>query len=216
MNSIRVLIADDHPLFRRGLLDAIGRTAGISVVGEAENGDEAWRLIQTLKPDVAVLDIEMPGERGLSILKKVRENAMQVRILFLTMHRDEGIFNEAIDAGAMGYLLKDAAASEITAGIRAAAAGTPYISAGLSSLLLGRAQRAAALNEQKPELLRLTPAERKILKSISLGLTSKEIAQELGVSFRTVENHRANICAKLGLSGTNVLLRFALEHKSEL
>ncbi|HYS55177.1 MAG TPA: response regulator transcription factor [Thermoanaerobaculia bacterium] len=216
MNSIRVVIADDHPMFRRGLLDAIGHTGGISVVGEAATGEEAWKLIQSLKPDVAVLDIEMPGERGLSILKKARENGLQVRILFLTMHRDEAIFNAAIDAGAAGYLLKDAAASEITTGIRAAASGTPYISAGLSSLLLGRAERAAALREQKPELQRLTSAERKILKSISLGRTSKEIAHELGVSYRTVENHRANICSKLSLSGTNVLLRFALEHKGEL
>lgn len=216
MNGIRVLIADDHPLFRRGLLDAIGRAGGISVVGEAETGDEAWRLIESLRPDVAVLDIEMPGERSIDIVKKAREKGLPVRIVLLTMHREEGIFNAAIDAGAMGYLLKDAAASEITAGIRAAAAGTPYISAALSSLLLGRAQRAAALVEQKPELQRLTPAEKRILKSISLGLTSKEIAKDLGVSFRTVENHRANICSKLGLSGTNVLLRFALEHKGEL
>lgn len=216
MSEIRVLIADDHPLFRRGLLDVIARAGGITIAGEAESGDQAWQMMQTLKPDVAVLDIEMPGERSLNILRKVRENGLPVRILLLTMHREEEIFNEAIDAGAMGYLLKDAAAAEITAGIRAAAAGTPFISAALSPLLFRRAERAAALNQQKPELLRLTPAERKILKSISLGLTSKEIAQQLGVSFRTVENHRANICSKLGLSGTNVLLRFALEHKSEL
>ncbi len=212
MKPIHVVIADDHPMFRRGLLDAISRASDIAVVGEAGTGDDAWRLIETAKPDVVVLDVEMPGERSFDIARRIRD---KVAVIFLTMHRDESVFNEAIEAGAKGYLVKDAAATEITAAIRSAAAGKPYISPSVSSYLLTRAQKSAALAE-KPELQRLTATEKRILKSISQGRTSKEVAQECGISFRTVENHRANICAKLGLSGTNALLRFALEHKSEL
>jgi DNA-binding NarL/FixJ family response regulator len=158
----------------------------------------------------------MPGERPLVIARRLRDAGARARVLFLTMHRDEAIFQEAIDAGASGYVLKDAAAHEIVAAVRAVAAGTPYISPSLSSHLLTRARRASVLAEARPELQRLTATERKILKSICLGKTSKEVAQDCGISFRTVENHRTNICGKLGLSGTNALLRFALEHKSEL
>ena len=214
--TVRVLIADDHPLFRRGVVEAISRAADITVVGEASTGDESWSLIQSLDPDVVVMDVEMPGEPSLDIARRLRDKRAKVRVLFLTMHRDEAVFHEAIDAGAVGYVLKDAAAGEIVAAIRAAAAGTPYISPSLSSHLLSRARRASVLADNKPELQRLTSTERKILKSISLGKTSKEVAQDCGISFRTVENHRANICGKLGLSGTNALLRFALEHKTEL
>jgi DNA-binding NarL/FixJ family response regulator len=216
MTTIRVLIADDHPLFRRGVVEAISRAGEMTVVGEASTGDEAWGLIQSLNPEVAVMDIEMPGERPLVIARRLRDAGARVRVLFLTMHRDEGVFHEAIDAGAAGYVLKDAAAHEIVAAIRAAAAGTLYVSPTLSSHLLTRARRASVLGDAKPELHSLTASERKILKSICLGKTSKEVADECGISFRTVENHRANICSKLGLSGTNALLRFALEHKSEL
>jgi DNA-binding NarL/FixJ family response regulator len=214
--TIRVLIADDHPLFRRGVAEAISRAGDISIVGEASTGDESWNLIQTVDPDVVVMDIEMPGQRPLEIARRLRDARARVRVLFLTMHGDESVFREAIDAGAAGYVLKDAAASEIVAAIRASAAGTPYISPSLSAHLLTRIQRSSLLADHKPELQHLTMTERKILKSISLGKTSKEVAQECGISFRTVENHRANICGKLGLSGTNALLRFALDHKNEL
>lgn len=216
MKTIRVLIADDHPLFRRGVVEAISRAADMIVVGEASTGDESSQLIQSLDPDVAVMDIEMPGERPLAIARRLRDAGARVRVLFLTMHRDEAVFHEAIDAGAAGYVLKDAAAHEIVAAIRAAAAGTLYISPTLSSHLLTRARRASVLADTRPPLQNLTASERRILKAICLGKTSKEVADECGISFRTVENHRANICGKLGLSGTNALLRFALEHKNEL
>ena len=216
MNETRIIIADDHPLFRRGLVDAIRQEPRFVVVGEAESAAEGWRLIETLRPDVAVLDIEMGGEHSIPIARRVRDSGLPVRVLFLTMHKEESIFNEAIDAGASGYVLKDAAAREIAAAIRAAAAGESYVSAEISSFLMRRIQRASALREEKPALEQLTPAERKILKLIAQGKTSKEVADELSISYRTVENHRANICAKLGLSGTNSLLRFALEHRGEL
>ncbi len=211
-----IVIADDHPLFRRGLVEAIRQERDFAVAGEAESCAEAWRLIESLRPDVAVLDVEMGGEQSVGLARRVREAGLPTRVLFLTMHKEESIFNEAIDAGAVGYVLKDAAAREINAAIRAAATGEPYVSPAISSFLLRRAQRASALRQEKPALEQLTPAERRILSLIAQGKTSKEVAEELAISYRTVENHRANICAKLGLSGTNALLRFALENRSAL
>jgi DNA-binding NarL/FixJ family response regulator len=216
MSNIRIVIADDHPLFRRGLIEAIRQERHFIVVGEAETAADAWQLIETLAPDVAVLDIEMGGEQSVWLAARVRERGLDVRVLFLTMHKEESIFNEAIDAGATGYVLKDAAAMEIAAAIRAAAAGDSYVSPSISSFLLRRARRASALREERPALAQLTPSERKILRLIAQGKTSKEVAEELAISYRTVENHRANICAKLSLSGTNALLRFALENRASL
>jgi DNA-binding NarL/FixJ family response regulator len=214
--SIRILIADDHPLFRRGLVEAIRQERDLVVAGEAETIDEAWAAIERMPPDVAVLDIEMGGQHTIELARRIRSSGHPVRVLFLTMHREESIFNAAIDAGALGYVLKDAAAREIVAAIQAAAKGESYVSPAISSFLMRRAQRASALRQDQPALDQLTPAERRILKRIAQGKTSKEIAEELAISYRTVENHRANICAKLGLSGTNALLRFALEHRGSL
>lgn len=216
MTETRVVVADDHPMFRRGLVDALRQERNIVVIGEAESVSDAWDLIETTAPDVAILDIEMHGERSISVARRARDGALPVRVLFLTMHKEESIFNEAIDAGASGYILKDAAAREIATAIRTAAAGGSYVSPEISAFLLRRIQRGAALREEKPALEQLTPSERKILKLIAQGRTSKEVADDLAISYRTVENHRANICGKLGLSGTNSLLRFALEHRSSL
>ena len=216
MNAIRIVIADDHPLFRRGLVEVIRQERAFEVVGEAETIADAFSLIERLVPDVAVLDIEMAGEHATDVARRVRQSAIPVRILFLTMHKEESIFNEAIDSGATGYVLKDAAARDIAAAIRATAAGESYVSPEISSFLLRRVQRSTILREEKPALEQLTPSERRILRLIAQGQTSKEVARELSISYRTVENHRANICAKLGLAGTNSLLRFALEHKTAL
>jgi DNA-binding NarL/FixJ family response regulator len=216
LTETRVVVADDHPMFRRGVVDALRQERNIVVIGEAESVSDAWNLIETAAPDVAVLDIEMAGESSISVARRARDRGLPVRVLFLTMHKEESIFNEAIDAGASGYILKDAAAREIATAIRTAAAGGSYVSPEISAFLLTRIQRGSALREEKPALEQLTPSERKILKLIAQGRTSKEVADDLAISYRTVENHRANICAKLGLSGTNSLLRFALEHRSSL
>lgn len=214
--TTRIVVADDHPLFRRGLIESVKQEPSFVIAGEAENVAEAWSLIERERPEVAVLDVEMNGERSIGIARRVRDEELPVRVLFLTMHRDESIFNEAIDAGAAGYVLKDAAAREIVAAIRTVAGGESYVSPMISSFLFRRAERASALRSEKPPLEQLTTSERRILKMISQGKTSKEVADELAISYRTVENHRANICAKLGLSGTNALLRFALENRSSL
>jgi DNA-binding NarL/FixJ family response regulator len=165
---------------------------------------------------VAVLDIDMPEQDGFSVARAVRQHGLGVEIVFLTIHREEELFQAALDLGAKGYVLKDSAVTDIVAAIKAVAAGQPYISPQLSAYLIKRRQGAAALNASKPGLEDLTPTERRILKLIAEDKTSKEIAEELFISHRTVDTHRTNISRKLELHGHLALVKFALEHKAQL
>lgn len=214
--EIRLIIADDHPVFRRGLRQVIETDRALHVMAEAEDGEAALALIQEHQPDVALLDMDMPKLDGIEVLRAIREKRLGVEVVFLTMHKDEDLFNDAMDAGAKGYVLKDSAVTDITQSIRAVAAGGHFISPQLSSYLFSRSANLAALVKQKPSLENLTATERRVLKLIAENKTSREIAGELFVSIRTIENHRANICAKLDLRGAHVLLKFALENKSAL
>lgn len=215
-DEIRVLIADDHPIFRKGLKEAIEIDEHVKVVAEAADGEAALRSIEVERPHVAVLDIDMPRMSGIELARLVMSRELPVEIIFLTMHRDEGLFNAAMDLGVKGYVLKDSAVTEIIDGIRATHEGKHFISPSVSSYLINRSNRAASLHDRTPGLSDLTAQEKRILKSIAESKTSREIADELGISRRTVENHRANICEKLELHGSNALLRFAIEHKSQL
>ena len=212
----RIFLADDHPLLREGLRKVIEREAGMEVVGEADDGEQALLLITQSRPEVAILDIEMPKLSGFEVARAIRERRLPVEIVFLTMHKDEDIFNKALDAGAKCFVLKDSAVMEIVGCIKAAVKGEHYISPAVSSYLVNRGARADSLARQNPTLRDLTETEQRILRLISEYKTSKEIAGELGVSHRTVENHRTNISNKLQLHGSHALLKFALEHKSEL
>ena len=214
--EIHVIIADDHPLLRAGLRQVIESDSRLKVVAEASDGAAALEQITAHQPAVAVLDIEMPQLTGFELLRELRARGQTVAVIFLTMYRDEEMFNEALDLGALGYVLKDSATTDIIGAIRAVAAGQPYISPAISALLLKRGARATALGQQKAGLKDLTPTERRILKLISENRTSKGIAAELFISHRTVENHRANICQKLELKGSHSLLKFAFDHKSQL
>lgn len=211
---ITIVVADDHPLFRRGLLDALESDAAFRVVAHADNGDQALALVRRHRPTIAVLDINMPRVSGLEVAEAIREDGLRTEVVILTMHRDAGMFRRALDLGARGYLLKDSAAVEIVACLHTVAAGRAYISPALSSELLDR--RADLSTPAFAALVDLTPAERSVLKLIARGLTSAEIADSLGNSIKTIENHRSHICQKLGLSGPQALLRFALENKALL
>ncbi len=213
---IAIVIADDHPIFRRGLRDVVKEDPSVHLLGEACDGAEALRLIEELKPQVAVLDHDMPKLNGLQVAQAVRRQNVPVGLVMLTMFKEERLFNEAMDTGFLGYVLKENAASDLIQCIRSVALGNAFISPVLSSYLLQRGARAAALTSEKPGLDKLTPAERRILKLIAADFTSKEIAEQLGVSFHTVENHRSNISAKLGLSGSHSLLKFAYDNKSSV
>ena len=210
----KVLIVDDHPLFRSGLRQVIQSDPRFELVGEAGDGETAWRLIQEKKPDVAVLDVNLPGLTGLEVARKVQAGKTRVRIIILTMHKEEVLINRALDFGVNGFVLKENAAENILEAIVTVAAGGHYLSPAVSGHLVRRRSRAETLAAQKPGLDDLTKAERRILKHIAEKKTSREIAAELFISPRTVEAHRANICAKLELTGSHSLLQFALENRS--
>ena len=215
-DQIRVVIADDHPIFRKGLLQVIAIEPDLAIVGEAADGQTALEQIKTQQPDVAVLDIDMPKKNGFVLAQEIRDCKLPVKIVFLTMYKEENAFNRALDLGVKGYLLKDSAVTDIVAGIRAVANGQHFISPAISSYLINRHTRADRLADEKPGLKDLTPTERRILKLIADNKTSKEIAAELFISARTVDNHRTNIATKLELHGSHALLKFAFDHKSEL
>jgi DNA-binding NarL/FixJ family response regulator len=216
VEPIRILVADDHPVVRNGLRQAIEKDAGLTVIAEAANGTDALARIVELAPAVAVLDIDMPGLDGFGVARAVRAQASTVRVIFLTIHAKEDMFHAAMDLGAHGYVLKDSALTEIVQGIRAVAAGHHYVSPPLTGLLLHRRSQARALAEQQPGLQALTPSERRILRMIADGLSSKAIADTLFIQVRTVDNHRANIGQKLKLTGPYALLRYAMHHRHEL
>ena len=216
LDRVPVLIADDHPIFRRGLCDLIAGDARLRVVGEAADGEQAWHLIQDLRPRVAVLDIHMPKCSGIQLARLVSQQRWPVALIILTMDAEEGLLHEALNLGVKGYLLKENAATELLRAIHRVAAGDGYICPTLSGALLRRNAAREALHEQKVGLARLTPTERQILALIAEDRTSKEIAALLACSVRTVETHRLNISHKLELSGSHSLLRFAFDHKGQL
>ncbi len=213
---IDVLVADDHPIFRRGLRDVIKADPGLHLVAEVDDGRAAWEALTARRPHVAVLDVEMPHRSGLELARDARAAGLPTGIVVLTMFRDEAIFNAAIDAGVLGYVLKDNATGELLRAIRSAAAGQPYVSPSVTGWLMRRLSGHVTLRRESPGLEALTPTERRILRLIATDRTSKEIAADLGVSPRTVDNHRANISAKLGLQGSHSLLKFAFDNKARL
>ena len=212
----RIFIVDDHPLFRAGLRQVILEDDRFELLGEATEGPEAMQFIQTHTPDVAVLDLKLPGMSGLEIARHLQAERSPTRVIILTMHNEEELCNRALDHGVMGFVLKENAVEEILKAIAAVAEGAPYFSPSVSGHLIRRRHRADSLTKEKPGLQDLTRAELRILKLIAMKKTSREIAAELFISPRTVEAHRANICAKLELRGSHSLLYFALSHKSEL
>ncbi len=216
MTEITILIADDHPIFRKGLRQIIESGSGMNVVAEADDGEACYEKARELKPDVIILDVNMPKMDGFEVARKLHDSNLSVEVVFLTMYKDEEMFNEALDLGARGYVLKSSALTDIVDCVRAVSSGQHYISPTLSDFLLNRRNRAASFVRSKPSIGDLTPTELRILRLIAESKTSKEIAAELFISYRTVENHRANICQKLDLHGSNALVKFAIEHKSAL
>ena len=213
-DEIRLIIADDHPIVRQGLRQLIEREADLKVIAEADNGEVALAEIEARKPDVAILDLDMPRMDGLEVLRLLRERAETVAVIMLTVHREEAFFTRALQLGAQGYMLKDSALADIVSGIRAVAAGQNYVSPLLTSYLFQ--QRKGALKTEPQALEQLTQTERAVLKLIAEYKTNHQIADELCVSPLTVKTHRRNISIKLGLEGKHTLMKFALDHKDEL
>lgn len=210
MEEITIIVADDHPIFRRGLRAVIDSAPALRVIGEAENGAAALAQIEELEPDVVVLDVNMPIADGLAVAREIKLRNLPTIPVFLTMHQDEGIFNAAMEAEVRGFVIKDGAANDIIKCIEAVITGQSFFSSALSQFLLARHKGERSLREQ------LTVSERRILTLIAADKTSREIANELFISVRTVEHHRAHISSKLNLKGNNALLKFALTNKTNL
>lgn len=211
----KIVIADDHPIFRNGIKGIIGGVPGAELAGEAGDGLEAYRLIIAHRPDVAIVDLEMPVLTGLEVCKKVLAEKHVTRFIVLTMHKDRHFFDDAMNSGVMGYLLKDNAIDELVKCIEAVYAGLQYVSPGIQKFLTERA--SAQLPADTAELYAaLTPTEKLILKLVAQGSTTQQVADSIFISPNTVENHRASIARKLKLEGKNSLMKFALQYAGKL
>jgi DNA-binding NarL/FixJ family response regulator len=214
--KIKVYVVDDHPVFRHGLKQIIQSDPSFTVVGDA--GDDATALAEILRiaPEIVVVDVRLPQKGGLELIRTLRAAQSPAGCIMLTASAEESTFNAAMDAGALGYILKEDALELVLLGLKAVAAGTIYLSPKISSWLLRRQHRVSALKDAKTGLANLTPTERRVLQLVGENKTNKEIARQLFISHRTVETHRSKICEKLELQGAHKLLQFAIEHRSEL
>jgi DNA-binding NarL/FixJ family response regulator len=214
--EITVVIVDDHPLLRRGLRDLLGESSQFRIVGEAADGKEAMNLFISLKPQVAIIDIDMPNLNGLETIRELRQLPFPIKPIILTMYKEEDMFNAAMDLGAKAYVLKENAANDIIAALDKVMRGETFVSPSMLEVGERRSDRVRQLLLSKPQIEALTASERRILKLIGEDYTSKEIADSLHVSVRTIDNHRQNICRKLNLHGTHSLLKFAFDNSAYL
>lgn len=214
--EVTILIVDDHPLLRHGLRDFIGRKWCFRIVAEASDGEEALRLVAELRPQIVILDIDMPRLNGLETLRALRQLPLAVKVVILTMYKEEDMFNAAMDLGAKAYVLKENAPNEILTALEKVSRGEGFVSPLMQQAGQRRRERARELLSHKPQIEALTPAERRVLKLIGEDCTSKEIADRLMLSVRTVDNHRYHICNKLNLHGTHSLLKFAFDYSEYL
>ncbi|HVS13624.1 MAG TPA: response regulator transcription factor [Thermoanaerobaculia bacterium] len=207
---IRILIADDHALFRSGLRALLGASSDLEVVGEAGDGAETLRLAATLRPDLVLLDITMPEGGGIATAQRLKEAHPELVVLFLTMHEDESLLHKALRAGAAGYVIKRAEAAELLQAIQAANRGDIYVHPAMTRGLLQ--QPVTTRHRSGAPAPALTPRELDVLRLLVRGNTNKQIAGLLGLSPRTVESHRANLMGKLGLVSRVELVDYAEEH----
>lgn len=214
--EIRIVIADDHPLMRQGLRQVIEMEPYLKVVDEAGNGTEALAMIEELKPHVAILDVDMPHQDGFQVARELFAKKNPAAIIFLTIHSEEQMFHAALDLGAKGYVLKDSAIDDIVTAINEVVAGRSFTSLPMTTYFTRRQNYNAVPDKQQLGLSQLSPTEYRILKLLADYKTNKDIAEELSVSPRTIETHRARICQKLNLSGPHSLMKFAVQYKSLL
>ena len=207
--TVRLLLADDHRIFRDGLRPLLAAHADLQVVAEAEDGEEALRLCLQHRPDVAVLDISMPGLNGLEVARCLAREAPEVRVIFLSMHSDRRYVLEALRVGAKGYLLKDAGFDELLSAVRAVHDGHVFLGDAVNEQVL-RDYLSLAETGGDGALAPLSPREREVLKLLAEGGSTKEIAHELSVSVKTVETHRKAVMDKLEIRSIAELTKYAI------
>lgn len=212
-NVIRILIADDHPIVRQGLRQTIDGdgSSTFEIVGEAGDGAEALGAARKFRPELIILDIDLPKMDGFQVMQALGEEKIESKVIFLTVHREESFMRKALSLGAAGYVLKDSAVTDIVAAIRAVSENLPFISPAMTAYLIKPSSAPGT-----GDLDSLTPAERRVLQLIAQYKTTKEIAETLFVSPRTIESHRLNIAQKLGLRGSHSLMRYALQNLAEI
>jgi DNA-binding NarL/FixJ family response regulator len=208
MTPIRILLADDHTLVRAGIHGLLQGLPGVEVVGEAGDGQEALRLADALRPDVVLMDVGMPGLNGLEVAGRLATLDASIRVIILSMHTSEEYVLRALRAGCAGYLLKASAVAELEVAVRAVARGESYLSPAVSKRVVD--DYVSRTGGATDPLDALTPRQREILQLAAEGHSSKEIAERLGVSYRTVEAHRAQLMERLGVHDLAGLVRFAV------
>jgi two-component system response regulator NreC len=210
MNKIRVLLAEDHTIVRKGLRSLLDGETGIEVIGEAGDGREAVEKVQQLLPDVVVMDITMPALSGLEATRQIKKRFPEVKVLILTMHATEEYVFQILRAGASGYVVKQAAPAELISAIRAVCRGESFLSPAISRKVVEEYIRQAEAIEGKDSYDRLTDREREVLQLVAEGHSNQEIAGLLHISVKTVETHRTNLMAKLDIHSTAELTRYAI------
>jgi DNA-binding NarL/FixJ family response regulator len=210
--KIRILIADDHTLLRSGIRALLEDQPDFTIVGEAEDGREAVRLVHQLRPNVVLMDIAMPLLNGLEATRQIKREHPETKVLVLTMYDHEEYFRQMLEVGASGYIIKRAAAGELVAAIRAVHTGEAVLSPVITRLLLeDYLHRDAGKSEADPDAL--SPREREVLQLIAEGKTSREIAEILNLSVKTVQSHRTSLMQKLDLHDRGDLIKYAIQKK---
>ena len=209
METIKVVLAEDHTIVRQGLRSILEQHAGIEVIAEAENGREAVRIAEQMKPDVVLMDFSMPGLNGLEATRQIKQRVPDVKVLVLTRHANREYIESILRAGASGYLIKKSAADRLIIAIQSVARGDSFLDPSISRMIIAGYLHPAA-GETEGHDVKLTPRQREVLQLIVEGHPNREIASTLHISVKTVENHRANLMQKLDLHSTADLTQYAI------
>jgi len=209
--KLKIVLAEDHTILREGLRALLSADPGFTVVGEAEDGREAVRCVERLSPDLVLMDLSMPRMSGTEAIREIKRRHPETRIIVLTVHKSEEYLHATLQAGADGYVLKDATHDELVLAIKSVVKGRPYLSPGVSKKLVEGYLEGKAGSQPNSLWQKLSQREREVLKLIAEGYKNKEIAADLCISLKTVEKHRANLMKKLGLHNAAALTVYAME-----
>jgi DNA-binding NarL/FixJ family response regulator len=212
MSGVRILIADDHELIRRGLVTTLGDVPGWSVVAEAENGRRAVELARSTQPDIAILDMTMPELNGLEATRQILADRSSTRVLILTAHESEQLVREVLNAGAQGYVLKSDAGKALVTGVEALIDGRPFFTSKVARLVLDGFLRSPEGEGGSGTTQALSPREREIVQLLAEGKSNKEVARALGITVKTAETHRSNIMRKMQFNSLSDLIRYAIRN----